>query len=249
MKPRAVLWLLLLLLAAPLQAQGVRFGISPAEIILAPSPGRTATGIFVVVNQGSVRTHFKILVMELDGVAPAYSAVSMTKAVPREFSLDAKKSAAVRLIVDVPPDARGGRFAGVQVQSSPVLQRQPTGSYVVIRPALVGRLLVSIRGTEVREGDIVSMSALRNNGVVEFLLTFRNVGNTWLQTSGHVTVTDSAGKEVAKIPFPDALVLPESFREFKILWHAPPSGTFKARALIDYGGPNLIAGQLQLTLR
>ena len=256
---------LLFAAGAPLVAQPLRYGISPAEIELVPPPGGTASGILVVYNQSDRRIRFSVSLEDIfirpsgtmDVLAPgsmAWSAAALSKVTPAQFDLDPARSIRVRITVTVPADARGGRYGVIVVSPTPVLQTSVAGGTVsVIVPKLAAKLLVPVHGTEVVGGDIVNMLAapLPGGKGADIKIVFKNTGNVHVRTSGYLLVLDSAGHQVTKIGLPDTLVLPSSVREFKATWATTTlsQGTYTLRAVMDYGGTALVAGEIAFIAR
>src|SRR2546427_166930 len=121
---------LLFALGAPLVAQPLHYGISPAEIELVPPPGGTASGILVVYNQSERRIRFTVSLEDIfirpsgtmDVLAPGsvpWSAVALSKVTPAQFDLDPSRTMRVRITVTVPATARGGRYAVIVVSPTP----------------------------------------------------------------------------------------------------------------------------------
>ena len=256
---------LLLALGAPLVAQPLHYGISPAEIELVPPPGGTASGILVVYNQSERRIRFTVSLEDIfirpsgtmDVLAPGsvpWSAVALSKVTPAQFDLDPSRTMRVRITVTVPADARGGRYAVIVVSPTPVLQTSVVGGTVsVIVPKLAAKLLVPVHGTEDVHGDIVSMVAapLPGGKGADVKVVFKNTGNVHVRTTGYLLVLDPAGQQVSKIALPDTLDLPSSMREFKATWAAAvlSPGPYTLRAVVDYGGAALVAGEIAFTAR
>ncbi len=248
--------------AAAGQAQPLSFGISPPEVELVPAPGGTASGIVVVYNTSGRRVRFRVSVEDIavrpngtvDMLAPGrtpWSLASVTRVLPVEFALDPDRSLPVRVTVTVPPDARGGRYGAVVVTPTPVLQTTGvTGTVSVVVPRLASRLLVRVRGTEVVSADITSMVAAVRPPGAEVRLLFKNTGNVHVRVQGFVVLLDASGRQAGKVVLPDVVVLPGAVREFRASVSTPLApGTYTVRAVLDYGGPALLAGETGLHVR
>ncbi|MDQ7820710.1 MAG: hypothetical protein QN173_09650 [Armatimonadota bacterium] len=248
--------------AAAGQAQPLSFGLSPPEVELAPAPAGTATGIVVVYNRSGRRVRFRASVEDIairpsgtmDVLRPgstAWSLASFTRVLPAEFDVDPDRALPVRVTVTVPPDARGGRYGAVVVAPTPVLQTTGvTGTVSVVVPKLASRLLVRVRGTELVSADIQSMVAVARPPGAEVRLLFRNTGNVHVRVQGFVVLLDASGHQTGKVVLPDVVVLPGGAREFRATWATPLTpGAYTVRAVLDYGGAALLAGETGLQVR
>ena len=258
---------LLFLFVAPgaLVAQPLRFGISPGDLELVPAPGGTASATLLVMNHSAQRVRFQVQIQdiflrpggEMD-VLPAgtleWSVAKMARVTPAEFELEAGQAMPVRVSVTVPPDARGGRYGAVVVSPSPILQAGGVrGTISIVVPKLAARLLVPVKGTEVVRGAITSMLAAPRPGSrgADVKVVFRNSGNVHVRTTGELTILNADGRQLARLPIPEALVLPSSVREFRLTWEAGAldPGVYTVRAMMDYGAEVLVAGELTFTVR
>jgi hypothetical protein len=230
---------------------------------LVPAPGGTASGIVVVYNRSGRRVRFRVSVEDIavrpngtvDVLRPGstpWSLAALTRVLPSEFDLDSDRSLPVRVTVTVPADARGGRYGAVVVAPTPVLQTTGvTGTVSVVVPKLACRLLVRVRGTEVISGDILTMvAASRPDGGADARLLFKNTGNVHVRVVGFVAILDATGRQAGKVVLPDVVVLPSGVREFRVTWATPLApGSYLVRAVLDYGGPALLAGETGLQVR
>lgn len=251
--------------ASALDAEPLRFGISPGEIELVPGPGITASGTLMVMNHTHNRVSFHVQVQdmflrpagELDVMPPGtveWSVAKFTRITPAEFDLDGRRAMPVRITVTVPPEARGGRYGVIIVSPSPVIQAAPgRGTFSIVVPKLAARLLVPIRGTEVVKGAITNMlvSARPNGKAVDVKVVFRNSGNVHVRAMGEVLILNASGQQVGKVQIPQALVLPGTVREFRLSWEAQSldPGAYTIRAVMDYGTDVLVAGEVALVVR
>lgn len=254
----------LTLSGTPLVAEPLQFGLTPPEVELVPSPAGTASGTLVVYNKSSRRVRFRVSVEDIyirpsgtiDILAPAsttWSVAAMSRIVPAEFDLDSDRQMPVRVTVTVAGDARGGRYGAIVIAPTPVLQTGGIrGTVSVIVPKLAAKLLVPIRGTEVVQGDLINMLAAARPGGkgADIRVVFKNTGNVHVRTRGDVTLLDSAGQVVGKMALDEATVLPGSVREFNAPWSTPlDPGTFTVKAVIDFGGNVLLAGETRFVRR
>lgn len=261
----AAAFLLFVLLAPALRAEPLRFGISPGDLELVPAPGGTASATLLVMNDSAHRVRFHVQVQDIFlrpggqlDVLPAgtleWSVAKLARLTPSEFELDAHQAMPIRVSVTVPPDARGGRYGAVVVAPSPILQAGGArGTISIVIPKLAARLLVHVKGTEVVRGAITGMLAAPRPGNrgADVKIVFRNSGNVHVRTTGELTILNADGRQLARLPIPEALVLPSSVREFRLAWEAPAlePGAYTVRAVMDYGADALVAGELTIPVR
>lgn len=246
-----------------LHADTLQFGLTPPDIELVPAPGGTASGVLVVYNRSTRPLHFRVAlqdvfirpsgVMEvLKPASTAWSVAAVTRLAPGEFDLDPNQQMPVRVVVTVPKDARGGLYGAIVVSPTPILQTNgPRGTFAVVAPKLAARLLVPIDGTTVSQGAIVNMltASIAGKGV-DVKVVFRNSGNVHVRAGGTVTLL-RGGEVVAKGPLEESLVLPGSVREFRVLLAAGrlAPGSYTVRAVMDYGGDVMVAGEVAFVSR
>jgi P pilus assembly chaperone PapD len=249
--------------ALPLHADTLRFGLTPPDVELVPAPGGTASGTLVVYNRSTRALHFRVVtqdmfirpsgVMEvLKPASTAWSVAAATRLAPAEFDLDPNQQMAVRVVVTAPRDARGGLYGAIVVSPTPMLQSNgPRGTFAVVAPKLAARLLVPIDGTTALQGAIVNMLAAAVPGKgVDVKVAFRNSGNVHVRADGVITLLRN-GDVVARAPMEESLVLPGTVREFRLLLPtgrlAP--GSYTVRAVMDFGGDVMVAGEVLFVSR
>src|SRR2546422_284894 len=158
---------LLFALGAPLVAQPLHYGISPAEIELVPPPGGTASGILVVYNQSERRIRFTVSLEDIfirpsgtmDVLAPGsvpWSAVALSKVTPAQFDLDPSRTIGYLLFLD-PAGQQVSRIALPDTLFLPWSMRdfRPTWGAAVLSPgSYTLRAVVDYGGAALVAGEI-----------------------------------------------------------------------------------------------
>jgi hypothetical protein len=164
---------------------------------------------------------------------------------PREFDLDPQTFKQVRFTIAVPNGASGEYSALVYFTTRP--PRKPGGLTIAERVA--SKLYEIIPDTARFAGEIDDISAKTDEAGEKYLIAFQNTGNAHVYLSGRVEVK-SGGQLVDRIVMTkDMLVERSGKRLIETIGKKLPPGSYSALALIDYGGPNLIAGQTTFTVR
>jgi P pilus assembly chaperone PapD len=101
-----------------------------------------------------------------------------------------------------------------------------------------------------RDASITSMSLeQRNPGQRRISIQFRNSGEVHLAAKGRVEIRRADNSVVAEVPISEFPTLPGAVRQLEV--NVPSTtlpGNYVALALIDFGGSEIAAGELELTL-
>ncbi len=85
----------------------------------------------------------------------------------------------------------------------------------------------------------------RNSARERLTIAFRNAGDVQLKVKGNVEVRRADNSVLQRIPVTEFPVLPEQLRLLGIDLPVLPAGRYVLLALLDYGGSELVAGQLE----
>ena len=227
------------------------FSVEPARVQLSVPPGKRRGQTLTVRNAKTdsaihLTTSIRDIVHAPDGThdypepgSTAWSCASWIRVVPEELEIPPKSTRDVRVSVEAPPDAQGGRYAIIFFETGPSYEEQGIG--VNFR---VGALVEAvIPGTAhydatLRDVSFVSPSSIR----VDLL----NASNLLVRPKGPIKVFDAVGKKVRTLPFnPNLLgVLPQSLRQFSTPIEDPlPAGSYRLKVEVDYGARTLIVGE------
>jgi hypothetical protein len=219
----------LLLSAAPGKAS---ISVSPSYVLLEAGKGRPSQPISVT-NLADKEVRYRIKVVHFSFTetgnvevvpADAHSLESWIKCNPREFSLAAKSTRAIRLTV-VPPKSLGpGEYwAAVwfePLDSPPDSTADSTagGKHGQIRIAI--NILVPIFFDVPRlvfNGELTNVTAARATGGLKLDARLSNTGTGRIKVKGSYEVLDAGGKQVAQGPLGEDTILVGGNRVFSLL--------------------------------
>jgi len=247
----------ILLLALPASSPAdLSLDVSPAKYELQVLPGKTETIPIVVRNTGDTQVHIVTTLSDFtvgrDGnyqfAASGKSQYSMGKWVdvnPSEFDLDPQTFKQVRFSVNVPAGASGEYSTLVFFTTRP--SRKPGGLAIAERVA--SKLYEIVPDTARFAGEIDDVSTKADDTGEHYLVAFHNTGNAHVYLSGRVEIKQGS-QIVERVLMPkDQLVERNGKRLIEMTGKKLPAGSYNAVALVDYGGPNLIAGQTTFIVR
>ena len=230
--------------------------VSPAKYELQVAPGKLTTIPIVVRNTGDAAVHIVATLSDFtvgrDGnyqFLPSgkahYSMGNWVDVNPREFDLGPQTFMQVRFTVTVPSGVSGEYSTLVFFTTRP--SRKPGGLAIAERVA--SKLYEIVPDTVRFAGEIDDMSTKTDQSGEHYLVGFHNTGNAHVYLSGRVEIKQN-GQIVERIVMPkDQLVERNGKRLIEMTGKKLSPGSYNAVALIDYGGPNLIAGQTTFTVR
>lgn len=230
--------------------------ISPAKYELQVPAGSARTIPITVTNGGDTVIHVQATLSDFtvgrdgnyDFLAPGkgpYSMADWISVNPREFDLQPKSFQQVRFSIAVPASIAGEYSSIVFFTTRPT--RHPGG--VAIAERVASKLYEIVPDTARFAGEIDDVTARTDGDAERYLVAFRNTGNAHVYLNGRVEVKKD-GQTVARIPMAkDMLVERNGRRLIETSGQRLPPGQYNAIAFVDYGGPNLIAGQTSFTVR
>lgn len=230
--------------------------VSPAKYELQVVAGRTETIPIMVRNNGTAQVHIVTTLSDFnvgrDGnyqFLPAgkakYSMGTWVDVNPREFDLDPQSFKQVRFSVNVPANATGEYATIVFFTTRP--PRKPGG--LAIAERIASKLYEIVPDTARFAGEIDDVSARSEDGGERYVVGFHNTGNAHVYLSGRIEIKQN-GQTVEKLTIPkDELVERNGKRTIDVTGKKLTPGSYSAIALVDFGGPNLIAGQATFVVR
>lgn len=273
-----VAFLIACCLAAPVYVQkavaesGQAFSISPPLINLGANPGQTVTTNikFTNISGGDllIKTQYNDFgaknetgepnIIFDDNTNTPYSLRQWITG-PEPFILKSKEERALQFSITVPKNAEpGGHYAVIRFTGS---SPQTGGSGVALSASLGSLVLLQVSGDVTQQatvdsffaaGQNFSPSSFFENGPINFVERIQNTGNTHIQPSGTIKISNLFGKEVASLRVngdPSDLantprnILPASIRRFN--QNYPPIwlfGRYTAQLQLSYaGGKTLVA--------
>jgi hypothetical protein len=244
-------FLLALPLLLPGTAAGQAIGLAPAQVVEKFKPGVAFEFDLASVNTGDQPVDMTVQITDFwynekneklfspPGTSPR-SAANWIQFVPEHFEIPAHGTQKMKAIVTPPPDARGGYYAVLFVQSKPVLTGRKTedGKSVFANVRVGCLVLLSAEGTtEYKIGlDNVKLTPPSGNQGLSLTFDVANEGNTHVFPQGRVAVLDTNHKLVAKAESQMLRTLPGQKNPFQVDWTGSlPPGDFTAILTVTYG--------------
>lgn len=105
-------------------------------------------------------------------------------------------------------------------------------------------ILATAEGTEAPNGAVTGMRMVVDQ--LEFEVDLHNTGNVYYRATGWLDIRDEQGETVKTIPIERSFVLPEQTLTIRVIDDELDlsHGKYLALAVIDFGGEQLVAGQL-----
>lgn len=243
------------LLAAP-SAADLSVDVSPAKYELQTTPGKQETFPITVRNTSAAPVHIVASLSDYSVGptgnysfnAPGHAPYSLSKDIsinPREFDLEPGTFTQVRFSVDVPPTANGEYRTLVFFTTRPT--RKGGGLSIVER--IASKIYVLIPDSAKVGGEVDDVKAQTLSDGEHYLVDFRNTGNAHVYLSGRVEIKQG-GSIVDRVAFPQGMLVERGGqRLIDAVGKKLPPGSYSVVAMVDYGGPNLVAGQANLTVR
>lgn len=179
---------------------------------------------------------------------------------PSNLDLGPKERKNVRITLAVPEDAQGTYWAIIFVEQSskPTPIRKLKGGYsfqINVKPRWLVRLHENVPGTADKKGRITDISVKPQTGEspLKVAVEFENTGNTFLRCTGRVEIKAAEGKDVETVQigsnghfsvYPDGKRLVSGTVSKRLL-----PGDYIALAIVDYGGEELVAGELEFEVK
>ena len=217
----------------PATAAGQAIGLAPAQVVEKFKPGVAFEFALASVNNGDQPVEMSVQITDFwynemnekdflpPGTSPR-SAANWIQFVPERFVIPAHGTQKMRAIVTPPPDARGGYYAVLFVQSKPVLTAQKTkdGKTVFANVRIGCLVLLTAEGTTDYKIKLDNVKLTPPTGNRGLSLTFdvTNLGNTHVFPQGRIAVLGSDRKLVAKAESEMVRTLPGQKNPLQIDW-------------------------------
>ena len=230
--------------------------VSPAKYELSTQPGKQETFPITVRNTSGAAVHIVASLSDFTVgptgnylfTLPGKSPFSLSKTIsinPREFDLEANSFVQVRFSVDVPPTASGEYSSLVFFTTRPT--RHGGGLSIVER--IASKIYVIIPQSTRISGEVDDVRAQTLDDGQHYLVNFRNTGNAHVYLSGRVEIKQG-GTVVDRVSFPPGMLVERSGKRLiDAVGKKLAPGSYSVVAMVDYGGPNLVAGQANITVR
>lgn len=142
----------------------------------------------------------------------------------------------VKFFIDIPKNASAGGHYGSLVFST----KDPQETSIKPESAVSAIILLTVSGNINESGVVESFIASSNvtdSKNINFNLRFRNTGNIHVKPVGTIIITDSLGNKLAEMNLDSKNVLPDSIRQFIVIWQPQnfSSGKYIATIKGTYG--------------
>lgn len=247
----------LLALAPSAHAQ---LAVDRLELLLRPGASDARSGVLMVRNEGSERSQALVRLEDWDrtvdgtnrfftaGALPG-SCAGALRVFPSTISLAPGESQAIRVDLDAvrAGDMRSECWSIVVVQAQqPVKQAGGRTLLYTLRTGM--KVYVAPDGLH-PEGDVTDVrvttpaSASRDTAA-QVEVTFRNTGRVHLSTQGRIEIRREDNSLVAVTALPAMHALPGAESVASVRLPPCPTGRYTILAIVDYGGTELAAAQL-----
>jgi P pilus assembly chaperone PapD len=244
-------------------AAHAQFAVDKLELFLRPGARDARSGVLMVRNEGTERSQALVRVEDWDRAADGTnrffapgsqpgSCAAALRVFPATISLAPGEAQAIRVDLD---SARSGSMQSecwsiviVQAQQ-PV--KQPGGRTLVYTLRTGMKVYVAPTGLRT-EGEVTDVRVVAARGIrgasatpPEAQVTFRNTGQLHVSATGRIEIRREDNSLVAVTPLPAMHALPGAETVAKVRLPACPPGRYTILAIVDYGGAELAAAQLE----
>lgn len=249
----------LLALLLPARA-GAQIAVDKLELFLKPGTTETRSGVLMVRNEGTERTQALVKLEDWDrttdgtnrffaaGTQPGSCAEAL-RVFPATLSLAPGESQAVRVALDSTSAAgmRAECWSVVVVQAQQPV-RQANGRTLVYTVRTGMKVYAMPDGLQA-EGEVsdvrIAPVAGAKGAAPQAQVTFRNTGALHVAAQGRLEIRREDNSLLASVPLPALHALPGAESVTTVALPAFPPGRYVLLAIVDYGGTELAAAQLE----
>ncbi len=250
-----------LLVGTTAQAQ---ISLDRRELVLRPDSSAQRSGVMIVRNTGRSQTEAVIRVGDWDrgangehrfydaGTQPG-SCASVLSIAPLEFTLAPGESRAVQVGVDGVVNSACWSLVFVET-----VERVPDESGKLVLAAVRVGLKVYAEPSDSRALGEVSEVELETSeashtgtpvrGSMLAAVTFRNTGERHLRGEGRVEILRADDSVITSLPLPDLQTLPGATMTARVALPATLKGTYRLRAVVNYGGSSVAAAEREAAI-
>ncbi|MEA3560960.1 MAG: hypothetical protein U9R31_04225 [Candidatus Omnitrophota bacterium] len=255
------LFVLLFVFIMPGDVFAVRFNVSPSRIELIVNPGEKKNSYITISNSRSqvpinVKAYVEDVINapdgEIDFLPPGttpWSCAEWIKLKPDGFTLAPGQEQVVKLQVKVPPKARGGYY-GITFFEVLIPSTKSGGIQTSTALRIGAVVLIDIAGTTEYKAKLTQLRGvnLEKEGVVTSKVScmIKNLGNLLIRPKGTIQILNvhQEEQEILELNPEKGGILPGMSRTFTVTCKETlGEGQYVIRALIDYGGKELLGGQ------
>jgi P pilus assembly chaperone PapD len=258
---RPTIALAALLVGTSAQAQ---ISLDRRELVLRPDSAAQRSGVLIVRNTGTSRTDAEIVVADWDrgadgghrfydaGTQPGSCASVLTIA-PLEFTLAPGESRAVRVGVEGAVNSACWSLVMVETvervrdeSGKFVMAAVRTGMKVYAEPS-DSRAMGEVSDVELETSEAAHSGAAAGAPMLA-AVTFRNTGERHLRGEGHIEIRRADDSVLTTLPLPDLQTLPGAAMTARVALPATLKGTYRVRAVVNYGGASVAAAEREAAI-
>ena len=252
----ALSWVVVLALASSSRARG-QLVVDPLEVVLSTAH---PVAVITVRNESTSTDQATLTFGDWDRAETGEnrfaevgtrkgSCGALVKAFPLALRVEAHDQQTVRVaLVGPAPTSECWSVVFVE-QSAP---QAPSGRFGLSYSFRTGIKVYAVPATSIRDGEIDSV-IVRPDSVVRgrqnLIVGFRNVGTSHEVAHGSVEIRRPDNSVAAKLDIPEFPTLPGAHRSVFVAIPVLPPGRYIALAVLDFGGLEVAAGELEFELR
>ena len=238
--------------------------LAPAQIVEDFKPGVPFEYSLTVENDGpnAVELHVKVTdfwyndknekVFSVPGTSPR-SAANWVQFVPEKFQVPAGGKQKMRAIITPPVDARGGYYAVLFVESTPLDSHQQTkdGQRIFTNMRLGCLVMLTAKGSEAYNVNLHDLKLVPPSASQGLKLTFSvdNESNTHIFPQPHLAIVSADHKLAAKAEGQVKRFLPGQKDSMEVDWGGElTAGEYTAVLSLVYGGTHVETRQVAFTV-
>lgn len=251
------------------------YKLSPLVTEIQAEPGKSYTAALDITGSATEPEQVLLSVSDWDKLANgderAYKEDTLDRACGSWIALDrplvtARAGAVehVKISFTVPAGASGTYWTAITAVGSTRMMNAPSaggeqrGANVEAKLSYVAKVFINVTSGGIVEGKITAFEfRAAQPGLAagkkppQFDVTFHNSGNLVVKPSGYVEIRSMDGETLSQIEIPSQMVaLPLHDRILSAALKAPPPpGEYIALAVLDYGGANLVAGEIRFEIK
>ena len=261
---------MLLCLSVPAMAG---YTVVPMQFTLNEKPGKTVTRTMNVENMGetpislevSTKDFTKALHGEENQVEPGAvqrGCAPWIRFSPKRMELAPHEIQTLQFSMTIPMDGKGTYWGNILVSQvskptlSKTIKKGNTSFQIFAMQDMLIRILETVPGTEDKKGTItdISIKEQQAGGQTTVDVIFENQGNCLLKCSGYIEIMDDNGIKIKTVPLEYGhspfTVYPGGERV--VYGHIGTDltpGDYLLLTIIDYGGEDLVAGEIEIEIQ
>lgn len=253
---------LLVLMAAPKRA-AAQLSVDELEVFLRPAGSGSTTGVVRVTNDTDKPVQAMLDVQDWnrdDTGANQFHRLGTTKGTcgdrvqvfPASVRIEAHRTEPIRITYDGDPGGSCWAIVFIQANEPPKASAKQSQITYVIRTGI--KVYVEPESAA-REGDVDSVAFVHmpasptdSTLVPGIEVLFRNSGQAHLKPTGAVEVRSADNQVAAKMDIGEFPIAPGDSRRIRLALPKMKPGRYIALALLDYGGTEIAAGQLEFEI-